>query len=156
MTIPVKYSDREFEECFAQDALLVKKGGYEFSEHEKITAFRCTDDITVFGVERVGNKVQSIMAWRFSNANESIVDMQLKFKELVTPEANCKFYIVGGTENTTKGYGCLLFRIQDAINGYFTQPKIPIVRENKCLDHKCTYVTVKLEMSGNIMDCYHN
>ena len=159
MSTTFKLSDREFEDRFGNYAILIKKGGYEFSEQEKITAFRCVDDITVFGVEREKQKVKSIMAWRFCDGkkNESVVDIQLKFHELVTPQANCSFYIVGGTIMTTMGQGCLLDRIRQAIYGYFTQPKIDVViRENQSMKHQCMYVTVKLEMNGQIMDCYHN
>ena len=157
MSIRVKYSDKEFEECFAKDAIFVKKGGYEISEGQKITAFRCMEDITVFGVERVQDKVKSIMAWRFCDGNESVVDIQRKFHELITPEANCSLNIVGGTIITTSGQNCLLDRIRQAIYGYFTHPKIDVlIRENHSLKNGCIYVTAKLEMSGKIMDCYHD
>ena len=163
-------------ERYGNNAILVEKGGYEFYErlstgeiNQKITAFRCEDDVTVFAVERVANKVKCIMAWRFCDGdksnldelgircNESIIDMQLKFHELVKPVADCHFYVVGGTMNTTVGEGRLLDRIRKAIHGYFTRPNITVeIRENQSWKHALRYVTAKVEMDGKLTDCYHN
>jgi hypothetical protein len=64
-------SETEFKKHYGDNAILVKKGGYEFYErseineiHQKITAFQCFDDITVFAVQAVQNQVKCIMAWR--------------------------------------------------------------------------------------------
>ena len=176
MSTSVTLSDDAFTERFGNNAILVEKDSYEFYErlstdeiNQKITAFRCEDDITVFAVEHVAYKVKCIMAWRFcevdkselaeldNRCNELILDMQLRFHELVKPEANCLIYIVGGTIDTTVGEGRLLDRIRKAIHGYFIRPNLPVeIRENESWKHDCKYVTAKVEMDGKLTDCYHN
>jgi len=170
----LKLNDDAFRIWFEHDAILIRKGGYEFYEKltkeetsQKITAFRCEDDITVFAVERINDKVKSIMAWRFCDTSildkfgeprkDSIEDMQLKFHELIEPQADCRLYIVGGMLWTTVGVGCLLDRIHHAIRGYFTRPQIEIEeRVDRCQRQGYKYVTAKLEMNGKLTDCYHN
>ncbi len=174
MSIVPILTDAAFIESFGKNAILVEKGGYEFYEkpdiaeiNQKITAFRCEDDITVFAVRRINDEVKSIMAWRFYDrkepkvddvhCNESILDMQLKFHELIKPDADCYFFVVGGTMETTVGEGCLLDRIRKAIHGYFIKPKIQVViRENESWKSNRHYVTAKIEMDGKLTDCYHN
>src|SRR5580698_8038207 len=149
MSGKVQLSNAEFNTRFAENAILIKKGGHEISEHEKITAFRCEDDITVFAVEREKGKIKAIMAWRLYT--ESVVDIQLKFHELIEPNADCRFYIIGGCLNTTLGTTSLLGRIREAISGYFNQPNMQIERrDNQSVSLGYKYVTAKLEMNGEL------
>lgn len=181
----VNLSDAKFQERFGGNAILVERGGSGFYKRPekvdgqeaskkpktddippKITAFRCKDDIAVFGVEYVENRIERIMAWRFYDrekpnvddvhCNESIDDIQLRFYELVEPQADCKLYVVGGTLDTTVGEGRLWDRIRKAIRGHF-RPNVEVEkRENESGKNNRQYVTAKIEMDGKLTDCYHN
>jgi len=150
-------SEKSFKKSFGMGkAFQVLMGQYEVSEDKSITSLECAEGITVFALEKVEGKAESIMAWHLE-AGREIADIQLQFNEITEPEAHCEIYIIGGNEKTTEGAGCLLEKIEQAITGFFqVQPRIIHKLVNLNPDGKFKFVSANLQINGTLSYCYHN
>lgn len=155
-TIVTALNEKQFREFYG-NAIPIKKDGYETTENQEVTAltaFNCVEDIVVFAIKKFEGKKTCVMGWRFRW--ESIIDIQLKFNELVDPKTVCDFYIVGGNYVTTLGNNCLLDRIHTAIRDFFTN-KNKIVEQypNPNLNTQYSYVTANMQLNGKLTFCRH-
>ncbi len=162
MASPIKteLNEKQFYEFYG-NGIPIETGKYETTEDQEVrslTVFNCLDDIAVFAIKKIRGKNMCVMGWRFKK--ESLIDIQLKFHELLEPKDVCDLYIVGGNIFTTEGADCLLSRIQQAIRDFFKdggrQAKVVQQHTNPNMNRKYLYVTANLQIDGKLNFCSHS
>lgn len=133
---------------------------HKYSEDKSITSFEIGDCITVFAVEKLDNKINAIMGFHISD--DTTVD-EIKeecLNDYIDAAEKRKFYeisIIGGTQKTTNGNGCLLNNIHQAIKDFFINENFKIIQEHKNMNATTNFkfISANLQMDGTLTLCRH-
>jgi hypothetical protein len=154
---PVKMSEKSFNKLFGSEkAIQLVTDEFQMSGERSITSYAIGECITVFVVEKIDGKTDSIMGWHLS-LDSTVDDIIGDFNEMAEAKLDHDIYIIGGTEDTVEGEDCLLENIREAISRAFKgKSKIVLELLNLNTDGKFDYISANLQMNGTLSYCHHN
>ncbi len=136
-----------------QGAKLLETDQVGFVDQGSISAINVGDCIAVFGVERESGKIKEISAYHIQVGTEE-EEMLDEYFDDFAKDSGVRFYIVGGNASSTAPGG-LLDTIHTTIENYFGDLS-SIELEETNISGNADYISVNLQMDGQLMYCLHN
>lgn len=163
---PLFVMEREFFDTNSQEdkPSFVTIGQQKYSYEKPIIAYGMEDGIALFAIEKEEGQNAALFCWHIEGPTSydqlrEQLDAQAEGQRILDffeRDKTYDFYLIGGNEHTTRGYGCLLENIKALLQEKLSkdsQIKQEILYPQK---EGKTFASAKMHLDGRLFVCFHD